>query len=378
MRRFRSRRDILRLLAAAGGATALGPALNACGSLGKSKDKQALIISNWPLFIDTDTPGAPGSVRRFEQATGIDVIYREDLNDPDSFFARIRLPLAMGQPVEQDILIVPNWLASRMIRLNWLQPLPWSRIPNASNLVDKLRNPLWDPKGLYTLPWMVGITGIAYNIKATGRELNSVDDLFSTSLHGKVSFLSLWRDTLGLLMLADGKNIAKPTYNDAKPGLERLARAKADGQIRSFTGNDYQKDLLVGNLAACVAWAGDVAQLLGENPDLRFVVPNSGGVLTADVMVIPQKVDAVSEAAQWMNYVYDPINAARLDAATRFISPVKGVKEVLAASADTAPLTRDPLIFPDAQMLKRLQMMGAFTDNDEVAIERQFSKLVAS
>ena len=378
MRRFRSRRDILRLLAAAGGATALGPALNACGSLGKSKDKQALIISNWPLFIDTDTPGAPGSVRRFEQATGIDVIYREDLNDPDSFFARIRLPLAMGQPVEQDILIVPNWLASRMIRLNWLQPLPWSRIPNASNLVDKLRNPLWDPKGLYTLPWMVGITGIAYNIKATGRELNSVDDLFSRSLRGKVSFLSLWRDTLGLLMLADGKNIATPTYIDAKPGLERLARAKADGQIRSFTGNDYQKDLVVGNLAACVAWAGDVAQLMGENPDLRFVVPNSGGVLTADVMVIPQRVNAVSEAAQWMNYVYEPINAARIDAAVRFISPVKGVKEVLAASADTAPLTRDPLIFPDPPMLKKLQMMGPFTDKDEIAIERQFSKLVAS
>ena len=378
MRHFRTRRDILRLLAAAGGVAALGPTLNACGSMGQKKGQQPLVISNWPLFIDTDKPGVLGSVRRFEQATGVDVIYREDLNDPDSFFARIRLPLAMGQPVEQDILIVPNWLASRMIRLNWLQPLPWSRIPNASNLVDKLRNPLWDPKGLYTLPWMVGITGIAYNIKATGRELNSVDDLFSTSLRGKVSFLSLWRDTLGLLMLADGKNIAKPTYKDVKPGLERLARAKADGQIRSFTGNDYQKDLLVGNLAACVAWAGDVAQLLDENSDLRFVVPNSGGVLTADVMVIPQKVNAVSEAAQWMNYVYDPVNAARIDAAIRFISPVKGVKEILAASADTAPLTRDPLTFPDSPMLKKLQMMGPFTDNDEIAIERQFSKLVAS
>ena len=378
MSHLRSRRDILRLLAAAGGAAALGPALNACGSLGQKKGQQPLVISNWPLFIDTDKPGILGSVRRFEQATGINVVYREDLNDPDSFFARIRLPLAMGQPVEQDILVVPNWLASRMIRLNWLQPLPWSRIPNASNLVDKLRNPLWDPKGLYTLPWMVGITGIAYNIKATGRELNSVDDLFSRSLRGKVSFLSLWRDTLGLLMLADGKNIAKPTYIDAKPGLERLARAKADGQIRSFTGNDYQKDLVVGNLAACVAWAGDVAQLMGENPDLRFVVPNSGGVLTADVMVIPQRVNAVSEAAQWMNYVYEPINAARIDAAVRFISPVKGVKEVLATSAETAPLTRDPLIFPDPPMLKKLQMMGPFTDKDEIAIERQFSKLVAS
>ena len=378
MTHLSSRRDILRLLAAVGGASALGPALSACGSLGGTKNRAPLVISNWPLFIDTDKPGMPGTVRRFEQATGIDVIYREDLNDPDSFFSRIRLPLAMGQPVEQDILILPNNLASRMIRLNWLQRLPWAQIPNASNLVDRLRNPLWDPKGLYSLPWMIGITGIAYNIKATGRELNSVDDLFSTSLHGKVSFLSQWRDTLGLLMLADGVSIARPTYNDAKPALKRLARAKADGQIRSFTGNDYQKDLLVGNLAACVAWAGDVAQLLGENPDLRFVVPNSGGVLTADVMVIPKKVNAVSEAARWMNYVYDPINAARIDAAIRFISPVKGVKEVLAASAATAALTRDPLIFPDPPMMKRLQMMGPLSDKDEIAIERQFSQLVAS
>ena len=378
MTQLNSRRDILRLLAAVGGASALGPALSACGGLGDQNKRAPLVISNWPLFIDTDKPGMPGTVRRFEQATGIEVIYREDLNDPDAFFSRIRLPLAMGQPVEQDILIVPNNLASRMIRLNWLQPLPWAKIPNASNLVDKLRNPLWDPKGLYSLPWMIGITGIAYNIKATGRELNSVDDLFSKTLRGKVSFLSQWRDTLGLLMLADGVNISRPTYNDAKPALKRLARAKADGQIRSFTGNDYQKDLLVGNLAACVAWAGDVAQLLGENPDLRFVVPNSGGVLTADVMVIPKKVNAVSEAAQWMNYVYDPINAARIDAAIRFISPVKGVKEVLAASAATAALTRDPLVFPDPPMMKRLQMMGPLSDKDEIAIERQFSQLVAS
>lgn len=372
-----SRRNALRLLIGGGGAVALAPILNACGPTTR-KRSQALVISNWPLFIDTDQPGIPGTVRRFEQATGIRVVYREDLNDPDPFFARIRLPLAMGQPVEQDLMIIPNWLASRLIRLNWLERLPWGSIPNARNLVPSLKNPLWDPKSRFTLPWMVGITGIAYNVKATGRELDSVDDLFAADLHGRVSFLSLWRDTLGLMMLADGYDITKPSYEYALPAIRRLQRAKASGQIRSFTGNDYQKDLLVGNLAACVAWAGDVAQLIAENPDLRFVVPRTGGVLTADVMVIPQRSNAIPEALRWMNYVYEPVNAARINAATHFISPVQGVREILAKSARTADLIDDPLMFPDASMRQRLHMLGSFSDHDEVAIEREFSKLIAS
>jgi spermidine/putrescine transport system substrate-binding protein len=179
-------------------------------------------------------------------------------------------------------------------------------------------------------------------------------------------------------MLADGKEISSPTFTEAQPALQRLKRAKANGQIRSFTGNDYQKDLLVGNLAACVAWAGDVAQLLDENPDLRFVVPSTGGVMTADVMVIPKKVDAIEQAATWMNYVYEPINAARIVAATHFISPVKEVQEILAESPSTAELINDPLMFPSPAMKKKLHMLGAFSDQDEVSIEREFSKLVAS
>lgn len=371
-----NRRSFLSIMAAGGGSAMLGSALTACDT---SKGKPiTLTISNWPLFIDTDKLGAAGTVKRFEQTTGIKVNYREDINDPDSFFSRIRIPLAMEQALEQDILIVPNWLASRLIRLGWVDKLPLGKIPNASKLESSLQRPLWDPTGYYTLPWMVGITGIAYNIKATGRELSSVDDLFSKPLRGRVSFLSLWRDTLGLLMLAEGKDISKPTLEDAQPAIQKLKKAKASGQIRSFTGNDYQKDLLVGNLAACVAWAGDVAQLLGENPDLRFVVPKTGGVMTADVMVIPKKVDAIAQAATWMNFIYDPKNAAKIVAATHFISPVKGVREILAESPATASLIDDPLMFPNLAMKQRLHMLGAFTDQDEVSIERDFSTLLAS
>lgn len=378
MHLFTSRRQALKLLALGAGSATLSPLLAACNASGKRHGDKTLIISNWPLYIDVDEKGSAGTVRRFEDKTGIRVSYREDINDPDTFFSRIRLPLAMGAPIEQDILVVPNWLASRLIRLGWLEKLPLASIPNARNLKSWLRRPVWDPTGAYSLPWLVGITGIAYNIKETGRELTSVDDLFAKSLAGRVSFLSLWRDTLGLLMLADGVDITRPTYANAKPALQRLSQAKASGQIRAFTGNDYQKDLLVGNLAACVAWAGDVAQLLGENPDLRFVVPSTGGVLTADTMVIPRRSAGRSEAAAWMNFVYEPSNAAKIAAATHFISPVEGVAEIFAAKSSTAYLKEDPLMFPSALMNRRLHMLGPFSDPDEEAIERDFARLIAA
>ena len=160
--------------------------------------------------------------------------------------------------------------------------------------------------------------------------------------------------------------------------MQRLSQAKASGQIRAFTGNDYQKDLLVGNLAACVAWAGDVAQLLGENPDLRFVVPSTGGVLTADTMVIPPRSAGRREAAAWMNFVYEPSNAAKIAAATHFISPVEGVANIFAASESTASFVDDPLMFPAASMNSRLHMLGPFSDTDEEAIERDFARLIAA
>ena len=378
MHLFTSRRQALKLLALGAGSATLSPLLAACKSGGKRHGDKTLIISNWPLYIDVDEKGSAGTVRRFEDKTGIRLSYREDINDPDTFFSRIRLPLAMGAPIEQDILVVPNWLASRLIRLGWLEKLPLASIPNARNLKPWLRRPVWDPTGAYSLPWLVGITGIAYNIKETGRELTSVDDLFAKSLAGRVSFLSLWRDTLGLLMLADRVDITRPTYADAKPALQRLSQAKASGQIRAFTGNDYQKDLLVGNLAACVAWAGDVAQLLGENPDLRFVVPSTGGVLTADTMVIPPRSAGRREAAAWMNFVYEPSNAAKIAAATHFISPVEGVANIFAASESTASFVDDPLMFPAASMNSRLHMLGPFSDTDEEAIERDFARLIAA
>ena len=379
---LRGRRTFLRQLALGGGAAALGPALlQACGrgpGGGAESGGAAggeVVISNFPLYIDADAPGAPGSVARFQKDTGLRVRYVEYVNDVRQFFARIQPQMAAGRPIAQDLVVLTGWMAERLIRLGWVEPLPLAEVPNARNLVPSLRNPPWDQQQRYSLPWQSGIAGIAYNIKATGKELRGVEDLFDPALRGRVSALLEMRDTMGLLMLADGKDITRPTWAAAQPSFDRLEQARKDGQIRRFTGNDYQNDLLAGNLAACIGWSGDVAQLAMEKPDLRFLVPDSGGVLWADVMLMPKGARHPQQVARWLNWVYEPVEAARIAAAVQYISPVEGVREVLAKDPATAPLATNPLMFPDAAMQKRLHVFGLLSDQEEARWEERFAQI---
>jgi len=164
----------------------------------------------------------------------------------------------------------------------------------------------------------------------------------------------------------------------ADEAIRRLEQAKADGQIRAFTGNDYQDDLLAGNMSACVAWSGDVAQLALEQPTLRFVVPRSGGLLWADLMVMPRGARHRREAAAWMNFVYDPPQAARIAAAVHYISPVQGVQAILAADPATARLAASPLMFPDAGLRARLQVFGPLSAAEEARFDERFASIVGA
>ncbi len=334
-----------------------------------------LVISNYPIYIDPSKDGVPGSVERFSKETGIALSYREDINDSQEFFAKIQPDLAAGRSIEPDLFVVPYWLADRLIHLGWLEPLPLKQMPNLRHLSPALRNPSWDPQQRYSLPWQSGIAGIAYNLEVTGRELTGVDDLFDPNLRGKVGFLSEMRDTMGLLMLADGQDISRPSWSAAQRSFDRMEKARESGQIRAFTGNDYQADLLAGNFAACMAWSGDVAQLVLEQPKLRFLVPETGGVLWADVMVMPRGARHREAVATWLDWVYDPRNAARIAASVQYITPVEGVRQILADDPATRALALNPQMFPDAAMQARLHVFGHLNPDEEARFDERFARI---
>lgn len=355
-----------------GTGTATGTSRSTAGGAGGE-----LFFENWPEYIDVTEDGAVGTVDRFEEATGISMRYTDAFNDNVEYFARIQPVLGRGDTIEPDIIAPTSWLAGRLIRLGWVDPLPLEQIPNAANLRPDLVKPAWDPTGEYSLPWQTGITGIAYNLEATGRELTSVEDLFDPAFAGKIGMLTEMEDTIGLILNMLGVDLSTiTTFDQAAAAFDRLSQAKADGQIRAFTGNDYLDDLATGNFAACVGWSGDVVQLGIDNPSVRFVIPEEGGMSWADTMVMPKGAKHRDQAAKWMDFVYDPAQAAQITAWVQYVSPVAGVQEEVAKL--DPELAESLLLFPDEATLANLHTFPGLSEDAAAEFDAAFSEIVGA
>jgi len=316
-----------------------------------------LRISNWPLYI------AEGFVDRFEDASGLTVDYKGDFNDNEQWFAKVRDPLEQGQDIGADLVVPTDYMAGRLIRLGWLNPLNDENIPNKSNLRSDLLEASIDPEREFTLPYMSGLVGLAFNRRLAGREITSIEDLWDPAFKGRVSLFSDTQDALGMVMLAQGDDPADPTTEAVQRAADKVAEEKAKGQIRRFTGNDYIDDLAAGNLVIAQAYSGDVVQLQADDPDLDFVVPEAGGTTFVDVMVIPVTTRNQLGAEEWMNFVYDRANYAELLNWVQYVPVLSDMTDEL-AKLDPA-VASNPLIIPPEDTFAKLHPWPALTDEQD-------------
>ena len=312
-----------------------------------------ITVSNWPFYIDQNDDATKfPTLDKFTEATGVQVNYLEDINSNEEFFGEIQAPLSRAQSIDRDIIGPTAWLAARLLDLGYLQRLDKSAIPNIVNLEPTLASPAWDPNRDYSLPWQSYITGLGYDPDKVGGELTSVEDLLDPALKGKITMLDSMEDTVGLFLLEMGVDpsgeIDPAAYDEA---VAKVQKAVDDGQIRQFTGNDYTGPLSKGDVWASIAWSGDIIILQADNPNLRFTVPDAGGMTSVDTMVIPTGGD-VYTASTFMNFFYDPEIAAEVTAYVNYITPVAGTKEAI-TEIDPA-LAEDPLIFPTPEVLETL------------------------
>ena len=156
------------------------------------------------------------------------------------------------------MFVVTDWMAKQMYDLGYLQEIDYADVPNVdANLKESLRSPDFDPERKFSIPWQSGMTGLLVN-KAEAPDIKSVNDLFDPQYKGKVTVLTEMRDTVPLMLKADGIDPADATKEDWLAQIEKLQEAVDSGQLRRFTGNDYVQDLDNGNVVASIGWSGDI------------------------------------------------------------------------------------------------------------------------
>ena len=368
--RIRKHRE--RVLAAAFAAVVLAFGVAACGgdTVGGGGNGEVttakagpvtgeVTISNWPGYID---PGSKGTVAEFEDETGVSVDYVEDVNDNEAFFGKMQPQLEQGQSGGRSIFVLTDWMAKQMYDLGYLQEIDHNDLPTVfANLAATLESPSFDPERKFSVPWQSGMTGIWVDT-SKAPDVRSVNDLFDPKYKGKVTMLTEMRDTVPLVMKADGVDPEEATNQDWLNAIDRIKGAADSGQIRRFTGNDYTEDLTAGNVVAAIGWSGDASIVENENAEWRM--PTQGCMLWSDNMVIPVGAPNTGAALGWMEFVYQPEVAADLTEYITYVSPVDGVQDLIAKQ--DLQLAKDPLVFPTAEFQRNCSTQDSPPDVEPV------------
>lgn len=381
-----SRRRVLQF----GALGAAGALASACGVGGSEasptpsevedlSDKEKILIwSTWIDYIDIDGDGNRPTLELFSEQTGISVQYDEDYNDNNEFYAKVRTQLEAGEGIGRDIVTPTDWMAALWITKGYAQNLNKDNIPNAANMGAAWQGVGFDPNRDKSLPWQSGFGGIGWNRSVlkdlTGKdELTSLEELWDPKLKGRVTILSEMRDSMGLALMALGKRADDFSAADFEAAIAYFQEQIDSGQIRQVTGNDYKSLMADGQVAAAIAWSGD---MLNNTKKYGFSIPDSGGTLWTDNMIIPNGATHKKNAETWMNFYYDPVNAARVAAYVNYICPVDGARE---AMGDIDPSQVDnPAIFPDDETLAKVQVFKALSDSEQASFEGQFQALIGA
>jgi spermidine/putrescine transport system substrate-binding protein len=385
-----SRRSVLR----GAGGVGVAAALAACGTgdttgttdkpAATVKDKSATekIVrwANWPAYLDYDekTKKYP-TLEKFQQQTGIKATYAEDIDDNDSYYGKIQGQLKNGDDIGKDVITMTDWMAGRLIRQNYVQKLDLANIPNSKNLNPKLQDVDFDPGRAHSLTWQSGYAGIGYRKDKVGRELKTLDDLWAPDLKGKIVVLSEMRDTVGLIMLSQGVDISKEfTEDQFNTALDVLQKQVDSGQIRQVKGNSYLEDLRSGNAIAAIAWSGDIllAQFEEEDPNYTFTLPDTGGTLWSDNLMVPIGSPHKANAEKLFDFYYEPAIAAEVAAYVNYICPVEGAKAEM-EKIDPS-LVDSPLIFPTAEDLANVKVFHSLTPDEETTYSEAFQKVIGN
>ena len=367
-----SRRTVL----AGAGAVAGAGALASCGFGGGSDSSSAVRWGNWPLYLDVDDSGKKyPTLEAFTKETGIDVKYFEDYNDNDEFFGKVQAQLKLGKDIGYDLVCPTDWMSARWIRLGYTQKFDAANIPNASNILDTLASPSFDPKRESSLTWQGIMGGFGWNTTKNPKGIRTLDDLFSPGNKGKIVVLSEMRDTVGIILRSQGVSLATVTEDQFMNAVDFLAKKIADGWIRGVKGNEYAEDLTSGDATAVIGWSGDMFILKSENEGkFDFAIPESGGTISGDNMMIPSTVTAEAKASteKLINYYYEPSVAAEVAAYVNYVCPVKGAQaEMEKIDPD---LAKSEFIFPSAKTMANLSVFRSLTPTEETIWTEAFQK----
>ena len=292
-------------------------AFSACAMGSASASAEELTVFNWFDYID------PAVIDLFEEETGITVKYVNFTTNEEMY---TKLEAGAGT---YDVIFPSEYMIERMIAHDMLEELDLSAMPNFANVMDRLKDPSYDPGNRFSVPYMWGTLGYLYNTEMVDEELTSWSALFDEKYAGNVIMMNSMRDSIGLALKYLGYSMNTRNEAELNEAKDLLIKQKQD-KIQCGYLLDETKDKMVGGEAAIgVVYSGDAQYAVEKNENLVYVVPEEGSNIWVDGMCIPKGSKNVEGAMKFIDFLCREDIAAMNFDYIYYCSPIQAVVDGL-------------------------------------------------
>lgn len=310
-----------------------------------------------PLHIYTWADYSNDEVyKRFTDETGIQVV--ADVYDSnETMLAKMQA----GGGNQYSILYPSDYMVKQMIELNLLSEIDQAKLTGMDQLLDKWQNPPYDPNNTHSVPISWGTTGFIYNKKVLTAPLTDWNSLWEQreALSGKMTMLDDVREVMGATLKSLGYSYNSTNPQELEAAYQKLQELKP--AVQSFRSFGWEDPLVAGDLVLAMTYSILGNAMAADNPDLDYVIPNSGTSVWTDTMTIPASAPNPEAAYAWINFMLEPENSAFAVEKLSFATPNKATIDRLPAE-----LTQDTELFPTSEMLAKCEGIAPVGDATEI------------
>ena len=342
-------------------ALALSLVLTGCGGAGTADEpgsggKGVVNVYNWGVYIDESV------LDDFTAETGIEVVY-DTYDSNEAMYGVLK-----NEGASYDVVIPSDYMISRMIDEDMLQPINFDNIPNFADVDPELKNPDYDPENLYSVPYMWGLLGIIYNTTMVEEVPTSWETMFDERYTDNIFMFNNSRDAIGLALKYLGYSYNTTDKAEIAEAVDLLIQQKP--LVNSYGMDDIFEKMQSGSVAVGAYYYGDFLTMQEINPDLAFCLPEEGTNLYVDAMCIPKNAENKENAEAFINYMCSTAAGLKNCEEIWYSTPLLSVREEL--DEETA---NDPYAYPDETVLAQCESFKNLPQDTLLLYDEEWTRL---
>jgi putrescine transport system substrate-binding protein len=331
-------------------------------------------VYNWTDYIGETT------LADFQKATGIKAGY--DVFDSNETLEGKLLSGRSGY----DVVVPTNHFLGKQIKAGAFQKLDKTLLPNLANIDPALLKQLEvnDAGNLYSVPYLWGTNGIAYNVDKVKAALgvdkiDSWEILFEPENLQKlkacgVAFMDSPDEMFPSMLNYLGLDPSSKNPDDYKKAEAKFLAVRPS--VTYFHSSKYISDLANGEICVAFAYSGDAFQAkaradeAGKGVKIDYVIPKQGGNLWFDMMAIPADAANVKEAHAFINYLMQPEVIAQVSDYVGYANP-----NVKAGPFMDQAVLNNPSVYPSTAVMDKLYVSQELPAKVQRAMTRSWTKI---